>query len=238
MMEYAVNNQPSKSAEIAAEGKEEEDDVPLFVPLYTQMSQKYLNKICHEKFGRQLQNVETGEESTSDTEHNRTKQKKPLRTKGHRTKSYREKVCSPIHSLSAPRFMARRVHQRGSAMRRGGRWFLTEYDTGYTLFQFDLPIRGKNETFVSAKVTKKRRHLAELDTEMADESGVELAFPSQILTLPEPFRGSDHSVGGAKGDETFFYQLASGSRIQALHLRTGKRLSKLVYAAKDEMPKA
>ncbi|KAL3093132.1 hypothetical protein niasHT_022582 [Heterodera trifolii] len=227
-MEYAENKR-TRTAEFG-NGAAGEGKVPLFVPLYAQLSQKYLSKVCNEWFTKEFQFGEKKAKLFGDTEKNRTKQRKTTKEKGHRRKKNHEKgkyLCPPISSFGAPRLVARRMHRRGAAMRRGNRWFLTEYDNGYTVFQFEL----KNKGGESNGSAKKRRHL-EKNERKNNGSDAQLDFPSQIFTLPEPFRGTDHSVGRAQGDETFFYQLASEDRIQSVHLGSGKRLSKFIYAAK------
>jgi hypothetical protein len=103
----------------------------------------------------------------------------------------------------------------------------------YALFQFDLASNGsEGRKWKNAEGGQKREEEAKENEDEEDETD-SLAFPSQIHTLPEPFRGTDHTIAGPIGHETFVYQLASGEgRVQALNLHTGRRLTKLIYADK------
>ena len=114
----------------------------------------------------------------------------------------------------------------------------------YSLFQFDLPPNNsKNGSIDKLRIkAKSRQHIDEKDgqnfedieddEEREEAEKQQLAFPSKMHTLPEPFRGTDHTIGGKGEDETIYYELACGQRIQSFHLGTGRRMTKLIYAEK------
>lgn len=61
-------------------------------------------------------------------------------------------------------------------------------------------------------------------------------YPTTIHTLTEPFYGTDHTIAGSGNELIFYYVISSdsindGTRIQALHLSSARRITKLLNAA-------
>ncbi|PAV78450.1 hypothetical protein WR25_22828 [Diploscapter pachys] len=83
----------------------------------------------------------------------------------------KRKKCKSDMSFDEPRLIAERTNSIGAAMRDGEQWYLTEFDFGYTIIKF---------------LTSKKLNSSE---------------PTELYTLPIPFRGTDNTVY----NRTFYY---------------------------------
>jgi hypothetical protein len=109
------------------------------------IQEKALHKFCMEKFKcrRKEEEEERGggqrrREKNRTTGNGRREQRKRKKGEGMRRANsiqlisiYFTPVCPPIHSFGPAQLVGHRIHSTGSAIRRGNRWFLTEYGIGF-----------------------------------------------------------------------------------------------------------
>uniref|UniRef100_A0A915E847 Olfactomedin-like domain-containing protein n=1 Tax=Ditylenchus dipsaci TaxID=166011 RepID=A0A915E847_9BILA len=150
-IEYSVDTPPPPIEQPLVGGASTNTDHPFYFPLYTQLSSKALEQICHDKFA--LRPMASNQKPV-DHEDNRTKPsnnrqsyhfKHKLSSKLKHRKIFKEKVCTPIQGFSPKKIMGHRMYHRGSAIRHADQWLLTEYSTGNTLFYFDVSTSNSTE---------------------------------------------------------------------------------------------
>ncbi|KAF7639214.1 Olfactomedin-like domain-containing protein [Meloidogyne graminicola] len=181
------------------------------VPLYTQISEKTLNEYCLNKFNNKfIKEFEFLNKNNYYNYLNEDNKTIKLNNRKINKKMRKRKINinSPIiRYISQPKLINKQIDQKiNSAIRRGNRWFMSEYLNSYTLLQFDNIINN-----------------------------TQLLFPSFIYTISVPFYGTDNTIGGSLGNEIFFYQINSlfnkeGVLIQSFNLNTGQKIKKLIYA--------
>lgn len=92
----------------------------------------------------------------------------------------------------------------------------------------EIKLNLKNDEFIHFEQLKNNKRRSVFSTLFK--------YPTTIHTLSEPFYGTDHTVTNSGNDLIFYYVISNDSlneesRIQALNLNSGRRITKLLNAA-------
>ncbi|KAK0429378.1 hypothetical protein QR680_011350 [Steinernema hermaphroditum] len=173
-----------------------------YFPLYTQLSSKSIDKLC--KTRNQKEQPESEDKSENETVH-KAKFRPENTKKISRKQETKEKTCKEIKSLGGKTLIGARLHRVGGAIRSGEKWLLTEFSTGYSVFEY----RTNGSDSISSN------------------------DPYRIHTLNDPFQGTDHTIVG--NGRTFVYNTAASKIIQFANLYTKRILRRSLNISNDPL---
>uniref|UniRef100_A0A1I8AMA2 Olfactomedin-like domain-containing protein n=1 Tax=Steinernema glaseri TaxID=37863 RepID=A0A1I8AMA2_9BILA len=170
-----------------------------YFPLYTQLSSKSIEKLCKSRLEKEAEtDVKTENETVS-------KAKKP--PKINRKQERKEKTCKEIRSLGGKTLVGARLHRVGAAVRSGEKWLLTEFSTGYSVFEYR--------------------------TNGTDDISISSSDPYKVHMLNDPFQGTDHTLIG--NGRTFVYNMAASKSIQFANLYTKRLIRRPLNVSNDPL---
>ncbi|TKR92143.1 hypothetical protein L596_006854 [Steinernema carpocapsae] len=112
-----------------------------------------------------------------------------------------------MKSLGTKTLVGNRLYQDGAAMRSRDRWLLTEYGTGYSLFEY----RTNGSDTISS------------------------TDPYSIYSLDDPFQGTDHTL--INNGRTFAYNMATSNSIDFVNLDTKRKIRRSLNISKEPLYK-